>query len=142
MHKYWWACALIAAGCLDVSKQPEPAAVPTVEFDPQNAVVPFPNNLALDPMTHKVSLPATACESPTAAQIRTNVLNQLDGFGTYETTMTFTMTAPPDPDTVNAAAFVMYKIADGTTPVNPSAAQPVPVLTQVTKSLRFDASDC
>src|SRR5690348_6163967 len=100
MYKTWLACALLAAGCVDISKQAQPPAQPTVEFDPLNSIVPFPNNLALDPVTHKVSLPATACESAAAAAVRTTELNKLDGFGTYEVGMSFTMTAPPDMNTV------------------------------------------
>ena len=36
---------------------------PTVEFDPANSIVPFPNNLLLDPTTGKVNLPEQCNET-------------------------------------------------------------------------------
>jgi hypothetical protein len=103
--------------------------------------VPFPNNLALDPMTGKVNLPPQACESTTAAMIRTGVLNMLDGFGTYELAMTTTFTATPDPNTLMGNV-VMYKIAQDGAPVAAAGATPVPTVVQPTKTLRFDPANC
>jgi hypothetical protein len=61
-----------------------PIPVPEVaEFDPAARIIPFPNNLLLDPVTHKLNLPAQCGETPgsSAAQVRAT-LNQLDGFAT------------------------------------------------------------
>ena len=55
---------------------------PIVEFDPSNRIIPFPNNLLIDPMTGLVNLPAQCNESATAKATREQVLNKLDGFGT------------------------------------------------------------
>ena len=143
MRAFWSACLLVLAACVNVSTDKnELTPPPTVEFDPQHSIVPFPNNLVLDPATGKVNLPMTACEPPALTQIRTGILNQLDGFGTYETVMTTTMTTAPDPATVVPSSFAMYKIADGSTPVNPQGAQPIPLVAKVTQSLRFNASQC
>ena len=140
----WLACLLVLAGCPSVSKDTNEGPVPTVEFDPAAAVpiVPFPNNLAIDPSTGRVKLPKQPCESAVQTAVREGELNKLDGFGTYETAMSFTMTAPPDPATVVPANFVMYKIATGTTPVNPAGAQPIPLAMAATKSLRFTDGQC
>jgi dienelactone hydrolase len=58
-------------------------APPVAEFDPAARVIPFPNNLLLDPITHKLSLPAQCGEEPgsSAERVRAS-LNQLDGFAT------------------------------------------------------------
>jgi hypothetical protein len=142
MRTKWLACLAVLAGCPDVSKDSnEGAPVPTAEFDPANSIVPFPNNLVIDPATHRVSLPAQPCESDVAKATREQTLNKLDGFGTYEVAMTTTLTEPPDPTTLSANV-IMYKIATGTTPVDPQGAQPVPVVVQPTKTLRFDPASC
>jgi hypothetical protein len=125
-----------------VAKKNEGTPPPEVEFDPQHAIVPFPNNLVLDPTTGKVNLPMSACEPPALTQIRTGVLNQLDGFGTYETVMTTTMTAAPDPATAVPSTFAMYKIAEGTTEENPIGAPQIPLDVKVTQSIRFTAGAC
>lgn len=88
--------AIAAAGCVDIDKDRDELdqtalAGPTVEFDPANAIIPFPNNLLIDPTTGRVNIPASNCETPAAAALRTNVLNQLDGFGPYETAISVTM---------------------------------------------------
>ena len=143
MRKAWLACALVlAAGCPDVSKDTNEGPVPTVEFDPAaaNPIVPFPNNLAL--VNGKVALPKQACESPAATQIREGILNTLDGFGTYELIMTTTLTAPPDPATVQPTNIVMYKIATGTTPVDPASARPVQLNAVPIQTPRFDPNNC
>ncbi len=63
----------------------DPAQSPTIRFDPSNSFIPFPNQLLISPTTHKVTLPAPACpESGTATALRTQVLNALDGFGTFQ----------------------------------------------------------
>jgi dienelactone hydrolase len=146
MHTKCLAFVIVLAGCPDIPSTKTPEPTPTVEFDPANSIVPFPNNLVLDPTTHKVNLPMQACESAAQTAIRTGVLNTLDGFGTYETAMTFTTTVAPDAGTVTttgaAPSIVMYKIASGTTAVNPMGAQPVPIGAAVTQSLRFDMADC
>jgi len=99
------ACALVAtmSGCPDVKVDPDEAAGgPTVEFDPARSqltkarFIPFPNDLVRDPMTGKINLPEQACESPTSKATRENILNTLDGFGTFETAMQVTFTQPVD----------------------------------------------
>src|SRR5512138_1905749 len=98
MHTRWLAClAVTLAACpsVDVDEN-ELNTGPTVEFDPANKIVPFPNNLLLDPATGKVALPEQCNESATSAFTRTQVLNKLDGFSTYETAMTVTFTEPVD----------------------------------------------
>ncbi len=141
--KTWLACVLVVAatGCPDVSKDTNETPGPSVEFDPANSIVPFPNNIVLDPTTGKVKLAMSACESPTATAIRTGVLNTLDGFGTYEVALQVTLTEAADPATV-AGNVVLFKVASGMTPVDPTSAQPVPVFTTVNTTLRFDPANC
>ena len=99
--KHWLASAalLVASGCPSVGRdsgetqgQLPPLDGPTVEFDPSNSIIPFPNNLVINPATGKVNIPAPACETPAAKALRTGVLNTLDGFGTYEAAMQVTFT--------------------------------------------------
>jgi len=142
MRITWLAGLVILAGCPDVSKGPSGTPLPTAEFDPLHQIVPFPNNLVLDPMTHRISLPPQACENDTAKAIRTNVLNQLDGFGTYEVTMTTTLTEPPDPATVQASNVVMYKYAQDGNLLSGQGAQPVQLVPVPTTTLRFDPANC
>ncbi|HEY1813905.1 MAG TPA: alpha/beta hydrolase [Kofleriaceae bacterium] len=149
MHKLLACLLLVAAsGCPDVKAdmdegQGQLPSVdgPTVEFDPANSIIPFPNNLVLDPMTGKVSVPAPACESPVSAAIRTGILNTLDGFGTFEAAMQVTFTDPVDANSLQGK-IVMYERQQGATPNDPSTAKAVPVKLTVGTTLRFDPGNC
>lgn len=132
-NKWLWALVpglvIGAAGCPDVEVDPdETASPPIVEFDPANRVIPFPNNLLLDPMTGKVNLPASCNESPASMATRVGVLNQLDGFGTFEVAMSVTFTEMVDPASLTDRV-KLYRRATGMTPVDPSAATAIPVIT-------------
>jgi dienelactone hydrolase len=134
---------LAASGCPSVDVDDfgeETRPSPVVEFDPSNRIVPFPNNLLLDPTTGKVNLPAQCNEPPTAKALRENVLNQLDGFGLFETALTVTFTEAIDMASL-ADRVVVYKRATGTMPVDPAMAAPLPIVTQLSSTIRFDA-DC
>jgi pimeloyl-ACP methyl ester carboxylesterase len=130
------ACLLVVtmSGCPDVQVDPdEVGGGPTVEFDPARSqaqkarFIPFPNDLARDPTTGKVNLSEQNCETPTSKAIRENVLNKLDGFGTYETAMQVSFTAPVDEASL-AGRIVMYQLTDQGMPLTPSAAtQPIPI---------------
>lgn len=145
----WFACVALAslsAGCpsADIDEN-EVGAPPTVEFDPANKIIPFPNNLLLDPATGKLALPATCNpnggpESPTAQQLREGVLNQLDGFGTWKPTLNVTFTEPVDMASLADHVF-LYKIAAAGSPLDPSGEQAIPVTPIATQTARFDA-DC
>ena len=144
------ACAVVlaaASGCPDVTTDPGEGSGlpaldgPTVEFDPANAIIPFPNNLVIDPMTGKVSVPAPACESAVSAAIRTGILDTLDGFGTYETGMQVTFTDAVDPASL-AGNVIMYERARGSAALDPSQATAVPVEVVTGTTLRFSADAC
>jgi hypothetical protein len=139
-----------AAGCPSVKATETtvpPFDGPTVEFDPINKVLPFPNNLALDPTTGRVNLGMQCHEGPTQTALRTQVLNQLDGFGTFEAAMTFTTNAANTSDaavdmTTLATNIVMYQRTRGSTMVDPTTAVPIPVsLVSAAPTMRF-TSDC
>jgi hypothetical protein len=135
---------LAATGCPDVTVDPpsESESPPVVEFDPANKIIPFPNNLLLDPMTGKVNLPEQCGETETTKGLRVGVLNQLDGFGLFEAALTATFTEGIDDKDMAglAARIVVYKRATGMTLVDPAAATPVPFLIKLTTTVRFDAT--
>ncbi len=141
MRKLWLASLAVLAGCPDVGTDTNDNAAPYVEFDPANSIVPFPNNLVLDPSTGKVNLPKQACESAAQTALRTGVLNKLDGFGTYEVGLQFTLSEPADATTLTSDNLILYKRADSGMPLA-SPGQPVPVVAFPAKTARFDAADC
>ena len=112
---------------------------PTVEFDPANKIIPFPNNLLLSPTTGKVDLPMQCGENATTTAVREGVLNTLDGFGTFEAAMQVTFTAPVDMTTLTGHV-LLYKRATGAAQVDPTTATPIPVTTIVGTTTRFDAT--
>ena len=65
MKSQWLAClALVLGACPSVTVDDNEGVLgPTVEFDPANSVVPFPNNLLLSPTTGKLTLPQQCNES-------------------------------------------------------------------------------
>ncbi|HEY4175940.1 MAG TPA: hypothetical protein VGM90_03880 [Kofleriaceae bacterium] len=118
-----------------------------VEFDPANSVIPFPNNLILDPATGKVNIPAQCNEGAIAKATREDVLNKLDGFATYEPTLYATFAPAAGTDgavAVDAASLTghvkIYKRASGSTAVTPGEAVEIPYLTLPTVTLRYDAA--
>ncbi|MEO8842460.1 MAG: hypothetical protein ABI591_18245 [Kofleriaceae bacterium] len=143
--------ALAVAGCPDTKTDPNDSGLPTVEFDPSHAVQPFPNDIVLcvtgidttgAPCTiGKIAIPAAACESDTSKAIRTNVLGQLDGFGTFEAAMQVTFTEEVDASTLDGH-IVMYQRTKGATPNDPASAQPIPVTLIKGTTLRFTAATC
>jgi dienelactone hydrolase len=131
---------LAVSGCPDVKTDgDETASPPVVEFDPANKIVPFPNNLLLDPLTGKVSLPTQCGETPSVKALREGVLNKLDGFGLFEAALTVTFSDGVDMASVMDHV-VLYKRATGATAVDPATATPVPMVTQLATTVRFDAS--
>jgi pimeloyl-ACP methyl ester carboxylesterase len=148
--KHWLALAalVVMSGCPEAASDSgetqnslPPLDGPTVEFDPANAIIPFPNNLVINPATGKVTIPAPACETPAAKQVREGVLNTLDGFGTYEAAMQVTFTDDVDLNTLNGNV-VMYQRTKMGNPVAPSPAAMVPVQVSLGTALRFNAADC
>src|SRR5262249_1362832 len=121
------ACLLaFASGCPDVKLDPDDSRGaplgPMVEFapsptDPGRSILPFPNNLPRDPMTGIVTIPAQPCEGAAASVVRQLVLNKLDGFGTYETALQLTLTAPVDPTTLMANIVFMRRVPASATPI-------------------------
>ena len=132
---------VVLPACPDITLDMNEGSVPSVEFDPTNSIIPFPSDLVRDPLTGKVSIPAPACESPASMQVRTQVLNTLDGFGTYEVGLQATMTASADPSTLTGNV-IMYKRLAGSAQVPVASAMPVPISVTASQTLRYNASDC
>ena len=147
MRETLFACVLVigATGCPDIQTDPGEGSDlptsdgPTVEFDPANAILPFPNNLAT--LDGKVNLPAQPCESPAATAIREGILNRLDGFGTFESALQVTFTEPVDATTLDGNILI-YQRASGTMEIDPSTAKPLDVIAIPGNTFRFSASDC
>lgn len=138
MKSQWLAClALVLGACPSVTVDDnEGVSGPTVEFDPGNSVVPFPNNLLLNPATGKLNLPKQCNESAATTATREGVLNKLDGFGTYQTTLNVTFTQPVDLASL-AGRVLVFKRASGTKVTDPKTAVPIPVVAVPTKTVRF-----
>jgi alpha-beta hydrolase superfamily lysophospholipase len=124
------------AACLDIPIDQDETAPkqegPIVQFDPAESIIPFPNNLVLNPMTGKVSLPAQCGESIAATVIRTSLLNKLDGFGSYESAMQVTFSAAVDTASLTNHVLLYDTAATGT-------ATPIPVTVIAGTTKQFDA---
>lgn len=119
----------------DAGEEMPVAPPPVAEFDPANQIIPFPNNLVINPDGHKVNIPQQRCESKAAAMVR-GQLNQLDGFGTLEPAIYATFSAPIDPTSLPGHVFLVRLAGPGLTTPEVVAMDPV-----VQSSLRF-GSDC
>jgi dienelactone hydrolase len=114
-------------GCPDIKTDTGEGDVgPTVQFDPAASIIPFPNNLALDPMTGRVSLPKQCGEGLAQMVIRTELINKLDGFGTYESALQVTFSEALDAKTLDGHV-LLYQRAKGMTANEPAIAMPIPV---------------
>jgi hypothetical protein len=136
------AALSLSAGCVEkVTADPNELTIippPTAEFDPANQIIPLPNNLLLNPTTGKLALPAQCGETPTAAALRSDVLNMLDGFGTSKTVIQTTFSAPVDPASLAGHVFLFRMAANGAPLAMPEPPVPVNVTTGTT--LLFDAN--
>lgn len=144
----WLSClvALPLAGCpsidVDAGEGTDLPQLdgPTVEFDPAAAVIPFPNDLVRGP-GGIVALPAQPCESPTQAALRSDVLNQLDGFGTFESALLLTLTEPANPASLAGRVRVYRRTADSIA-LDPTTAVATAVRVRPGVALRFASDDC
>ncbi len=132
-------------GCTSVDIDPleqslPPVDGPTAELDPAAKVIPFPNDLLIDPATGSVNLPASCNESEVQRQIRTNVLDTLDGFGTYEPALQTTFSEHVAEDSLTGRVMLLARTLNGVA-VDPADAEPVPVSFMTGESQRATA-DC
>lgn len=131
-------CAIACAP--DIGFDEGEGVAPVVEFDPGNRIIPFPNNLLLDPMTGRVNLPEQCNESVAQTALRELVLNQLNGFGTFKTAIVVTLSEAVNPDSLEGRVR-MFKRADAGTPIDPASAVEVPLAFIPTQSAR-SSLDC
>jgi len=138
MKTHWLACLALSLGaCPSVTLDTNEGALgPTIEFDPANKIVPFPNNLLLDPATGKVNLPEQCNESASTAATRLGALNKLDGFGTYEAAINVTFTEPVDVESL-ANHVLLYQRVQGGEALDPKTARSIPVVAIPGKTTRF-----
>jgi hypothetical protein len=137
------ACLLVAvtSGCPDVKVDENETGGPIVEFDPAKSLatgarfLPFPNDLVRDPMTGKLNLGPQACESAAAKATRETILNQLDGFGTYEAAVQITFTKEVDEASLMGNV-ALYQITNGATKIDPANAVSVPITIRKGTTLR------
>ncbi len=127
---------LAASGCPSVTVDEEEGADRAeIEFNPAGKIIPFPNNLLLDPATGKVALPQQCNESPTSAATRASI-NKLDGFGTYEPTLNVTFTEPVDLTSLANRVLLYQRVRAGTAQ-DPASAVPIPVIAIPGKAIRY-----
>ncbi len=142
------SCVLVTAtlsACLPaVEADPsdlETPGGPHVEFDPSARIIPLPNSLGLvDAETGALTLPEQCRESPTVTTMRTEVLQALDGFGTYKPFLRVTVTEPVDLGSLEGRMVVVAKKLDDSD-IDPAAALAVPVVGFNNEVLRY-SDDC
>jgi hypothetical protein len=112
--------ASLAACSPDVGQVTNPPLV-TIQFDPAAtpAVVPQPNNLAIDPNTGLINVPSNPGDTPTQTAFNETYLDTLDGFP-MESGASVTTSGDLNPSTLGTGVLVL----DIT---NPAAAVPVTV---------------
>lgn len=144
------ACVLVAAtsGCPDVKVDPDETGIgPTVEFDPAKSLatgaryLPFPNDLVRDPTTGKLNLGPQACESPAAKITRENILNKLDGFGTYQVGIQITFTQEVDEASLMGNV-VLYQVTNEGTKLDAANAVSIPIALRKGTTLRLLPDAC
>jgi len=89
---------------------------PTAQFEPQLGHIPYPHSSLMNPLTGKVSLPTPCHENGTAKALRTQILNELDGFGTFRSPITTNFTHPLDPASFSERVILM-KMGENPTPI-------------------------
>jgi len=100
-----WACAPATHTESNESQPLQP--VVTALFNPSAGIVPFPNDLLLDPVTGTVNIP-----NPDGLDAIASV-NTLDGFSTTGA-ITFYLSGAPDASTLTSANIKVYDLITGT----------------------------
>jgi hypothetical protein len=136
-----WLMPMFLVGCsaqvtVDPNETSPIVPPPVAEFDPANKIIPFPNNLVLDPATGKLNLPPQCGETETSTAIRQKGLNVLDGFGTSRTVIQATFSEPVDLTSVKGNLFLLRMSTAGV-PVDPSESE-VEIVYDRGKTIRFD----
>ena len=90
--------------------------IPQVGFDPGNKVIPLPNNLLKDAETGKIAIPELCGETATTKSLRENILNQLDGFGTFRYPLTTSFSEAVDLASLEGN-ILLYKVGSSSGPV-------------------------
>src|SRR5262252_10174200 len=134
---------LVATGCAaavnaDESERGTISSPPIAEFDPANQIIPFPNNLVLNPATGRLAIPPQCGETPgsAAALLRTE-LNELDGFGTSKVGIITTFSTTVDPNSLAGRVF-LFRIAAQGAPL--AAPEPVAFDVAPGMSIQMDAT--
>ncbi|MCL2778616.1 MAG: hypothetical protein FWD73_11480 [Polyangiaceae bacterium] len=107
---------LLAACSPDIESAP-PSSVNAivVQFDPGAAVpvVPQPNDLARDPTTGKIVVPASPTDTPAQVEFNRDYLGNLTGFP-LESTAQVLVTGDLDPQSVNPQSVLAFDLTDVT----------------------------
>lgn len=109
--------AMLLVACAPDIPQVAPTPLVTIEFDPaaSPAVVPQPNNLAIDPTTGLVNVPSSPTDTPTQSLFNQSYLDTLDGFP-METPASVTTSGDLNPSSLATGVLVL----DITNPQAPS----------------------
>lgn len=137
----------VTSGCPDVKVDPDETGGPIVEFDPAKSsatgarFIPFPTDLVRDPTTGKLNLSPQACETAAGKATRENVLNKLDGFGTYEAAIQITFTAEVDEASLKDNV-ALYQLTNEGAKNDPANAMSVPFVIRKGTTLRLLPDAC
>jgi hypothetical protein len=125
--------ALVVLGCAPSIEQKPSSAHTIIEFDPaaSPAVVPLPNDLAINPATGKVNAPLTG--TPANQEFTKDFLNTLDGFP-VATPAIATASDPLDASSVSAATVLVNDLTVAAGGGNPQVAV-TPVFDPSTNSI-------
>ena len=96
------------AGCTpDVAQNPGPGPSVVVEFAPGDAVpvIPLPNDLLIDPVTHHVAVPKFPTDSAAQTEFNSDYLGTLNGFP-FETVATVLVSGALDPSRVGPTSVI------------------------------------
>jgi hypothetical protein len=137
-----WLAALavtVVAGCNpEVAQKSGPPPLVVVEFDPGAPVpvTPTPNDLAIDPSTHRVVVPSSPTDSPAQKEFNQTYLGTLDGFP-FESTVNIPVSGPLDPKSIGPLSVVGVDLTESQTSAQPALLTLAPVFDSGSLSIRI-----
>lgn len=108
-------CVAALAGCTpDVAQNPGPGPSVVAEFAPGDAVpvIPLPNDLLIDPVTHHVAVPKFSTDSPAQTELNADYLGTLNGFP-FETVASVLLSGALDPSRVGPTSVIGLDLTTG-----------------------------
>lgn len=112
-------CLIVLSGC-NIEEPLSQARVIVAEFDPENGVIPTPNDLLTDDVTGRIHIPDSVEDLAQKSAVEVELIHQLNRRAAWSTRTEakITFSGPLDPASIHPDSVQVIRVEDGTyTPI-------------------------